>query len=67
YEWCQDWYGDYPSNSVADPKGPDNGEYRVLRGGSWDGGAWRLRSAHRYWDNPDDRYEYYGFRVARDF
>ena len=26
WEWCQDWYGDYPSNSVVDPKGPDKGE-----------------------------------------
>ena len=38
YEWCQDWYGeDYYSNSPAkDPKGPDTGIHRVLRGGSWD-------------------------------
>ena len=26
WEWCQDWYGDYPSNSVVDPKGPDKGK-----------------------------------------
>ena len=47
WEWCQDWYGDYPSNSVVDPKGPDKGKYRVLRGGSWYDIARVLRSANR--------------------
>ncbi|MEE4600312.1 MAG: formylglycine-generating enzyme family protein [Desulfobacteraceae bacterium] len=67
WEWVQDWYGDYPSNSVPDPKGPDEGQYRVLRGGSWNFNAWFLRSADRYWDYPDIRYFNNGFRVARDF
>ena len=38
YEWCRDWYGeDYYARSrdAHNPKGPDNGEYRVLRGASW--------------------------------
>ena len=51
WEWCQDWYGDYPSNSVADPKGPDKGKYRVLRGGSWLNYAGDLRSANRLGSN----------------
>jgi formylglycine-generating enzyme required for sulfatase activity len=67
YEWCQDWYGDYPSNSVADPKGPDKGEYRVLRGGSWNNIARFLRSAFRNRYFPYYRLNYFGFRVARDF
>jgi formylglycine-generating enzyme required for sulfatase activity len=68
YEWCQDWYdGDYPSNSVVDPKGPDDGEKRVLRGGSWFITAWIIRSAYRGWYIPDYRNNGYGFRVARDF
>ena len=67
WEWCQDWYGDYPSNSVADPKGPDNGRNRVLRGGSWGGNAWSLRSAFRSRHDHDLRYYDIGFRVARDF
>jgi formylglycine-generating enzyme required for sulfatase activity len=68
WEWCQDWYGDYPSNSVADPKGPDKGKYRVLRGGSWLNNARDLRSALRDGDLPDLRNHHgYGFRVVRDF
>ena len=33
YEWCNDWYGEYGSNSVIDPAGPDSGIFRVQRGG----------------------------------
>jgi formylglycine-generating enzyme required for sulfatase activity len=67
WEWVQDWYGDYPSNSVADPKGPDRGESRVLRGGSWLNYARLTRSASRYGYGPDVRLNLIGFRVARDF
>jgi formylglycine-generating enzyme required for sulfatase activity len=31
-EWCSDWYGLYPSSFQKDPKGPLNGEEKVLRG-----------------------------------
>jgi formylglycine-generating enzyme required for sulfatase activity len=67
YEWCQDWYGEYPSGPVSDPKGPSAGEYRVLRGGSWDGEAGDVRSAYRLRLTPGYRYGHEGFRVARDF
>jgi formylglycine-generating enzyme required for sulfatase activity len=67
WEWVEDWYGDYPSNSVIDPKGPDRGKRRVLRGGSWYLNAWNLRSAYRSWYNPELRRYLIGFRVARDF
>ncbi len=35
WEWCQDWYGEYPQKEVVDPQGPEKGKFRVLRGGSW--------------------------------
>ena len=35
FEWCEDWYGDYPAESVTEPKGPAMGEDRVMRGGSF--------------------------------
>ena len=35
WEWCQDWYGNYPGNSVTDPTGPSSGSGHVIRGGSW--------------------------------
>lgn len=56
YEWCEDWYGDYPSGTAVDPTGPQTGLYRVLRGGSWDYGPKGCRSANRNWNTPDTRY-----------
>ncbi len=64
-EWCQDWYGDYPSGSVTDPTGPSTGSYRVLRGGSWSLNPWYCRSANRFRVVPGYRRSRLGFRLAR--
>ena len=66
-EWCQDWYGPYAVKQVSDPRGPDSGTNRVLRGGSWGDSPWNLRSAVRINSYPGYRYGYVGFRVARTF
>ena len=65
YEWCQDRYAeDYYSNSPqVNPIGPDSGDYRVLRGGSWVGVPWYCRVSLRFNDNPDYRCFYYGLRL----
>jgi len=34
-EWCADRYGDYDGAAASDPVGPEEGNQRVLRGGSW--------------------------------
>jgi len=47
WQRCQDWYGDYPQKDVVDPQGPDKGEGRVLRGGSWVDAPVFCRSAYR--------------------
>jgi iron(II)-dependent oxidoreductase len=49
WEWCADWYdGNYYSRSPdRNPKGPDTGDYRVLRGGSWYDDVDNLRVAAR--------------------
>jgi len=64
YEWCRDWYGDYPSGSVTDPRGPSSGSDRVLRGGSWSNSAGRCRSADRGNSSPGLRGSYLGLRLA---
>ena len=64
WEWCSDWYGKYPSGNVRDPKGPENGEMRVLRGGSWFVNAWHTRSCSRACDEPGERDHSRGFRLA---
>jgi formylglycine-generating enzyme required for sulfatase activity len=35
FEWCHDWYGDYPASGAKDPVGSGIGDYRVERGGRW--------------------------------
>jgi formylglycine-generating enzyme required for sulfatase activity len=67
WQWCADWYdADYYAKSSADDStGPDFGDLRVLRGGSWGGRPSNTRSAARFWGPPGDRIVGAGFRVAR--
>ena len=64
WEWCNDWYGTYPSGNVIDPTGPASGVGRVFRGGSWLYLASYCRSANRGWGNPDVRNYDIGFRLC---
>ena len=67
WEWCSDWYDDkyYSKSPDADPENMVSGEYRVLRGGSWDVEPGRCRSAHRHGFTPDYRFfNCFGFRVV---
>ncbi len=63
-EWCQDWYGAYPTGTVLDPQGAASGEQRVLRGGDWIFVAVNLRSAYRLHAVPGDCDPITGFRLA---
>ncbi len=66
WEWCADWYAPYTSKSQVNPKGPEKGRYKSLRGGSSRFEITRCRVVYRYSRTPmysnDDR----GFRLARD-
>ena len=64
WEWCQDWYGSYGSNTQTDPQGPSSGQRRVLRGGSWNFNASYCRVAGRGHYGPDGRGNGIGFRVV---
>jgi len=64
WEWCWDWYGDYPG-TVTDPVGPTSGSLRVFRGGSWNLDASNARAAVRDSNFPGRRYYRLGFRLAR--
>jgi formylglycine-generating enzyme required for sulfatase activity len=64
WEWCSDWYGDYPSTPLTDPRGPDSGSSRVLRGGSWFFVPNFVRCAYRHNSAPEYRFNYYGFRIV---
>ncbi len=67
YEWCDDWFDDYPSRSVIDPQGPIRGTERVIRGGSWVvANESHFRSAQLSNYKPKDRSPLLGFRVVLD-
>ncbi|MBP90353.1 MAG: hypothetical protein CMJ64_27215 [Planctomycetaceae bacterium] len=66
HEWCMDRFGrDYYRQSPAeDPKGPENGTSRVIRGGDWYSDGRDCRSAFRYADIPEGRFYALGMRVV---
>ena len=65
YEWCWDWYGAYNDEPQTNPDGAENGESRVLRGGAFFDVPRDLRSAFRYWDEPEFSDWGVGFRCVR--
>jgi formylglycine-generating enzyme required for sulfatase activity len=66
WEWTSDWYAPYPAEDAIDPTGPESGETRVIRGGSWQADAASVRCAARAARNPNTREPTVGFRVAAD-
>lgn len=64
WEWCSDWYGDYPAGAQTNPTGPASGSYRVYRGGCAWFDAVDCRPAHRGRSTPTLRRDYLGFRLV---
>jgi formylglycine-generating enzyme required for sulfatase activity len=64
WEWCADWYGDYPTGAARDPVGPAAGSIRVYRGGSWNFTADYARSAIRSRNVPAFSFDLLGFRLS---
>jgi formylglycine-generating enzyme required for sulfatase activity len=66
WEWVSDWYAEYGKAEQNEPRGPADGDERVIRGGSWNASfaAW-VRPTFRYKDAPTKRSYGIGFRCAR--
>jgi formylglycine-generating enzyme required for sulfatase activity len=67
WEWCYDWYGDYPASAQNNPVGASSGSGRVRRGGSWSGyaaGAGHCIVDYRSSISPSRSYDVLGFRLA---
>ena len=49
WEWTSDFYGDdyYKTSPVENPKGPQSGRFKVIRGGSWHSGAMCVQTYYR--------------------
>jgi len=72
WQWCNDFYqvDYYEQSPVQDPRGPETGETRVVRGGSWKFSDDNCRSGYRYNESPGRvdvcfGYDIYGFRCVR--
>ena len=67
-EWTADWFDAtyYKNSPERKPKGPSNGQFRVLRGGSWSDDPADVRPAHRLRAPPTGRDGAIGFRCAQD-
>ncbi|MEW5939185.1 MAG: bifunctional serine/threonine-protein kinase/formylglycine-generating enzyme family protein [Chloroflexota bacterium] len=65
-EWVKDWYMAtyYKTSPIKNPLGPDNGIFRVLRGGEWWSSLNNVRASFRNPGSPDNSFGY-GFRCAR--
>ena len=67
WEWVSDWYAAdyYGRGDLSDPRGPETGSMRVVRGGSWvNDDVSMLRCAYRH-HVPPDTYAYsIGFRIV---
>lgn len=67
WEWCSDWYADsyYAGCPYRNPQGPDQGHFRVRRGGSWNVEAeFRVRCATRGAMLPNQAWPNLGFRCV---
>ncbi|PCJ16855.1 MAG: hypothetical protein COB02_15245 [Candidatus Cloacimonadota bacterium] len=66
WEWCHDGYAQsyYGESDLENPNGSKGGPNTVLRGGSWSSSGKALRSASRYYKNPDDDFYSIGFRLV---
>jgi formylglycine-generating enzyme required for sulfatase activity len=67
WEWVQDWYAAnyYETSPERNPPGPEQGQFKVLRGGSWSDLPKYLLTYGRFKLPPETRNSYTGFRCAK--
>jgi len=65
WEWVEDRYGEdyYGSSPKDNPRGPESGDMRVMRGGCWFSSSFCTRTTHRIWGSAG-RFPLIGFRLA---
>lgn len=64
-EWVNDWYARYTDDEYqVDPQGPETGNYKVYRFGSWYNNAVENRVSYRYMREPEFKTHYLGLRLA---
>ena len=63
-EWCGDWYDLYTAAAVTNPTGPNKGDFRVRRGGSWHSYTYKIMNWFRDINFPSNCSYTTGFRCA---
>jgi len=68
WEWCSDFYlkTQYKIRKKENPTGPEKGDFRVIRGGSWTNKKKTLDYSNRNAINPNSNKINVGFRIAYD-
>ena len=64
YEWCADFYGDYPAEAQTNPQGPATGTDKVIRSGSWYTPADQCRNSSRVYGALNETGVHLGLRLA---
>ena len=65
-EWCSDWYSPYDPSEIKNPSGSNRGNFKVMRGGSWNVNELGCRVTLRNHYDPDTNDNYFGFRCVKD-
>ncbi|MGB9597897.1 MAG: formylglycine-generating enzyme family protein, partial [Candidatus Poribacteria bacterium] len=65
WEWVQDYYAPYENKIEIDPRGPESGNMRVFRGGSFYYLPKFTRSAYRGYNIPTHKLFNLGARLAK--
>ena len=63
-EWCKDWYGPFLKSDNTDPRGPELGTYRVVRGNAWVDESDKMRVARRVYKRMNLIHSAQGFRIS---
>jgi formylglycine-generating enzyme required for sulfatase activity len=63
-EWCMDFFSEFSSERVRNPRGPLSGKLKIARGGDWSSFADVIYSASRYFSFPDEKSQCLGFRLV---
>ncbi len=65
WEWVADWFGSYAKGPLQNPRGPDVGFQKILRGGSWYNADYYVDAGMRFRLDPRVKLNSVGFRCAR--
>ena len=65
-EWCSDWYAPYEIGTPPNPRGAENGTWKIHRGGSFDNCKENRHLSKRWYSDPHESTNYRGLRLALD-